>query len=79
MIIFQGWGAIVGLIGAGLIGAAFTGITGNDAVGGVVGGLVLTAFGFFFNVLGGESYRIFWIPIQYIGILAVLGSLIGSG
>lgn len=79
IIIFQGWGALVCAVAAGLIGLALEGVTGSYGLAYTVAGLVLTALGVFFNVLGGDRLRIFWVPIQYWGILVVIGALVATG
>lgn len=79
MIVFHGWGALVGVVLSGLIGLALIEITGSYAFSCVVMGIALTGWGLFFNVLGGERWRIFWVPVQYWGVLVVIGALLGAG
>lgn len=77
MVLFQGWNTLVGLIGCGLIGAGLEAMTGSRTFGYAVAGLALLGFGYYVNSVLDEDNRLFWIPIQFWGVVVVLGALVG--
>lgn len=77
MIFLQGWGALVGLIGTVLIGAGLESMTGSRAASYAVAGLALAAFGWWLTTRDDDRHAVFWIPIQYLGLLIAVGALVG--
>lgn len=71
LILLQGWGSVVGLLGAGLIAWVFQAMGAPEAIGLVVAGAALTVFGYLLNDADGSRHRIFWVPIQWWGLLTV--------
>lgn len=86
MIVFSGWGSIVGLFGAGLVAMLIESTTGSLGAATVLAGVVLAGFGWWVNGLPGRElvdpdtgeavvlrtrHTLFWIPIQYWGLVLV--------
>lgn len=82
MIIFNGWGGITGLIGAGLIAAGLNAALGVTWLSWLIAGISLFAFGWWINNHSDIKQRhgLFWIPIQWWGIaVAIAGFFMPAG
>jgi len=77
MILLQGWGALVGLLGMGVIAAGLQSVTGSRAASFFLAGAALGVFGWWLTSQDGSKHSIFWVPIQYWGIAIALGALVG--
>jgi hypothetical protein len=93
MIVFSGWGSIVGLVGAGGLLWLTQAITGSPRFAGVLAGAALAAFGWWIHAQPGREFidvqsgatvmqrtrhTLFWIPIQYWGLLVMVGGIFGA-
>lgn len=76
MIIIQGWGALVGLIGVAAIGAALDALGAARGLSYALGGVALAAFGWLVNA-NGPHHRLFGIPLQYWGLVIAIGAIAG--
>lgn len=90
MIIFSGWGSLVGAFGAGLLMMLVEGATGSVGAAGMLAGVALAVFGWWVNGQPGRElvdansgeavvmrtrHTLFWIPIQYWGALIAVVSI----
>lgn len=77
MMLLQGWGALVGLLGMGVLGAGLESVTGSRAASFFLAGAALAAFGWWLTTQDDAKHSIFWVPIQYWGIAIAIGALVG--
>lgn len=70
----HGWGPLPGLVGAGLIGLLLQKLGLGVGASLAIAGLALTAFGWWLNAgePKGRQHRLFWLPLQWTGVLVVL-------
>lgn len=93
MIVFSGWGSITGLVGAGIVLWLTQTVTGSPRLGGVIAGAALAAFGWWIHAQPGRElidvqsgatfmdrprHTLFWIPIQYWGLVIMVGGIFGA-
>lgn len=76
MIIFHGWGAVVGLFGAALIGVGLESAGIGRIAAWAVAAVALFAFGWFVNERDEGRHRLFWIPVQWWGPVILIASFI---
>ena len=77
MIFFRGWGAIAGLVIAGLIGAGLDAIGVGRPVAYLIGGAAMAAFGWWLNATDEKRHDIFWIPVQWWGVAIAIAAVAG--
>jgi len=92
MLLFSGWGSIAGLVGAGLVFWLSEAITSSERFAAIVAGVALFAFGWWLHaqpdrilvdsateqeVVLRERHTIFWIPVQYWGVVIAIGGIVG--
>ncbi len=77
MIIVQGWASFAGLLIAVLVGAGLQSVVDSRAVAYAFGGAAMAAFGWWINQQDQQRHQIFWLPIQYWGVIIGIGALAG--
>lgn len=77
MIVVQGWASFVGLLVAAVVGSQLEGVMDSRAVAYGIGGLAMAVFGLWINLFDENRHRIFWIPIQFWGLIITAGAMAG--
>lgn len=78
LIFYRGWKSLAGLFGCGLIGMALEAATGSRTLAYVIAGIALGGFGYYVNEVLEEDNRLFWLPIQYLGVIIAIGAVAGA-
>ena len=92
MLVFSGWGSLGGLVIAGVVFWLIEAVTSSERLAAVVAGLALFVLGLLLHaqpdrvlqdsatgeeVVLRERHTLFWIPIQYWGIVIAIGGFVG--
>lgn len=75
MLIFQGNGAFIACLIAGAVALGLQGLGASSIIAYGLAGAAMAGYGFWINSQSDEQNSLFWIPIQYWGIVVAISGL----
>lgn len=75
MLVFQGHGGFIACLIAGVVAVGLGAMGAPAVVTYGLAGAAMVAFGFWINGSSDEQHTLFWIPIQYWGIVVAISGL----